>query len=177
MRRKSFGLQNGSFCGRHPAKPLKAKGCRHSERQLYGCGDMNIRLEEVLMAVVTTAVSTLIAYLFHRAAKNFARLSYTYISGLIATKRLLIEETSILYQGKPVSRLAGCFFYIWNSGTVPIRREAIAAADPIRVASEDQACEILNVEILNVSRPVTNFSASYDPRAQTHKTVGLGLTS
>jgi hypothetical protein len=65
-------------------------------------------------------------------------------------------ELQVLYKGKDLrANVSALIVYFWNDGKAPIKAEDVL--EPLRIEI-DQACEILDVRLLKVSRPLTRFA-------------------
>lgn len=68
------------------------------------------------------------------------------------------SQLTVSYKGRELTtNVSGITVYFWNDGKLPIKSEDIL--EPLGVQL-DPTCEILDVRVLKVSRPVTGFSFS-----------------
>ncbi len=115
-----------------------------------GNGHNWLGIAELTVAIV----SVILAIVFYRQSKRKIQLSYvvqqTQLLG--ASRGVLPEEVSILYQGNQISNLVKANYIIFNSGNEAIRHQDIVEGFPLAVTFSDTVF-LLKASILKTSLP------------------------
>lgn len=122
-----------------------------------------------LVSIALAIISITLACLFYRRSRRskdprWAIRNTTLIEGYSSKLR----DLEVFYKGDRVEDLSVCRIAFWNDGKATIDRQDIATANPLRIASRDQA-RILDAKVLATNSRSSQFTASLpDTRTAAH---------